>query len=61
MSRSDIGDYLGMQVETVSRAFASLKKRDLVGLLSAEQVVLRRRPGSEPRGLGEALGASEMA
>jgi CRP/FNR family transcriptional regulator len=43
MSRSDIGDYLGMQLETVSRAFAKLKEQGLVDLLCTEQVVLHRQ------------------
>jgi CRP/FNR family transcriptional regulator len=46
MSRSDIGDYLGMQLETVSRAFGTLRKRGLVELPSFEQAVLHRRATS---------------
>jgi CRP/FNR family transcriptional regulator len=48
MSRSDIGDYLGMQLETVSRAFAKLKAGNLIGLVSTEQVVLHRQKAASP-------------
>jgi CRP/FNR family transcriptional regulator len=48
MSRSDIGDYLGMQLETVSRAFARLKEQGLVDLPSAEHVVLHRQRVARP-------------
>jgi CRP/FNR family transcriptional regulator len=43
MSRSDIGDYLGMRLETVSRAFAKLKEQGLIELPSFERVVLHRQ------------------
>jgi CRP-like cAMP-binding protein len=43
MSRSDIGDYLGMWLETVSRAFSKLKKQGLVSLPSFGQAVLHRQ------------------
>jgi CRP/FNR family transcriptional regulator len=32
MTRSDIADYLGITVETVSRAFSLLKKKGLIEL-----------------------------
>ena len=31
MSRTEIGDYLGLTIETVSRAIGKLKKRDVIG------------------------------
>jgi hypothetical protein len=48
-----------MQLETVSRAFAKLKARDLLGLVSAEQVVLHRR-GAARREEPEQPGASAL-
>lgn len=32
MSRTDIGDYLGLTIETVSRVFSRLKERRIIGL-----------------------------
>lgn len=32
MSRTDIGDYLGLTIETVSRVFSRLKERQIIGL-----------------------------
>jgi DNA-binding transcriptional regulator LsrR (DeoR family) len=34
MTRQDIGDYLGLTVETVSRALAKLKKEGLISIPS---------------------------
>jgi CRP/FNR family transcriptional regulator len=52
MSRSDIGDYLGMQQESVSRAFAKLKEQDVVDQVSAAQVLLLHRPkAARPEGV----------
>ena len=38
MTRQDIGDYLGLTIETVSRAFARLKKEGLIEIYSAHTV-----------------------
>ena len=38
MTRQDIGDYLGITVETVSRCLARLKREGLIGFRSARQV-----------------------
>ena len=40
MSRSDIADYLGLTIETVSRTFTALKDEGLIDLPSAQHVVL---------------------
>jgi CRP/FNR family transcriptional regulator len=57
MSRSDIGDYLGMRVESVSRAFAKLKEQGLVELLSFERAVLHRQQAASAEAV-EQPGAS---
>ena len=41
MSRSDIGDYLGLSTETVSRTFTQLKTRGLISLKAGGRVDLR--------------------
>jgi CRP/FNR family transcriptional regulator len=43
MRRSDIGDYLGLTIETVSRTFTQFKKAGLIGLPSQSQVALLQR------------------
>lgn len=43
MSRRDIGDYLGLTLETVSRALSQLQAQGTVGLSSAREIVLRDR------------------
>ena len=40
MSRTDIGDYLGLTTETVSRTFTQLKTSNLISLLPANKVEL---------------------
>ncbi len=40
MSRNDIGDYLGLTVETVSRTFTRLRKTGLIELRGAHHVAL---------------------
>jgi len=44
MSRSDIGDFLGLTVETVSRTFTRLKKLDVIGLEGSHNVAIIDRP-----------------
>jgi CRP/FNR family transcriptional regulator len=43
MSRTEIGDYLGLTVETVSRAIRKLKKRDVIRLMASDEVVVLDR------------------
>ena len=40
MMRSDIGDYLGLTIETVSRTFSQLKKKGLISFSSSHEVCL---------------------
>ena len=44
MCRRDIGDYLGLALETVSRALSQLQSQGVLGFPGARQVVLRNRP-----------------
>lgn len=43
MCRRDIGDYLGLTLETVSRALSQLSDQGVLVLSSARQIVLRNR------------------
>jgi CRP/FNR family nitrogen fixation transcriptional regulator len=43
MCRRDIGDYLGLTLETVSRALSALQSEGVVGFSNARQIVLRDR------------------
>ena len=43
MCRRDIGDYLGLTLETVSRALSQLEAQGVLGLAGARQIVLRNR------------------
>ncbi|MEQ8355777.1 MAG: helix-turn-helix domain-containing protein [Kiloniellaceae bacterium] len=43
MSRTDIGDYLGLTTETVSRTFTQLKQRGIIQLLANHKVSLAKR------------------
>jgi len=47
MSRGDIGDYLGLTLETVSRTFAALKHGGLIELAGAHRLLLLDRPALE--------------
>ena len=40
MSRGEIGDYLGLTIETVSRSMGKLKKRGLIGLVGSDGIVV---------------------
>ena len=40
MNRREIGDYLGLTIETVSRSMGKLKKRGLIGHVGADGVVV---------------------
>jgi len=40
MKRSDIADYLGLRLETVSRAFSKLKKREIIAVNDDDVVIL---------------------
>lgn len=53
MTRQEIADFLGLTLETVSRAFSELKRRGLVALLRADEVRIRDR-GSMQRLAGAA-------
>jgi CRP/FNR family nitrogen fixation transcriptional regulator len=43
MSRRDIADYLGLTLETVSRGFSELQKKQALELSGARHVTLRNR------------------
>jgi CRP/FNR family transcriptional regulator, nitrogen fixation regulation protein len=43
MCRRDIGDYLGLTLETVSRALSQLHAEGILGFSGARQIVLRNR------------------
>jgi len=47
MSRTDIADYLGLTIETVSRTFSILKREDIIALPSAQHVVILDREALE--------------
>jgi CRP-like cAMP-binding protein len=47
MSRTDIGDHLGLTMETVSRTFAQLRKDGVIELKSSHDVTIRDRAALE--------------
>lgn len=38
MTRAEVGDYLGLTIETVSRCFTKLRKSNIISLLNADRV-----------------------
>lgn len=40
MNRTEIADYLGLTVETVSRSIGKLKKRSVISLLESDEVIV---------------------
>jgi CRP/FNR family transcriptional regulator len=55
MSRSDIADYLGLTMETVSRMLAKMKHEGIIALPSTARVELRDRKRLEELASGEAV------
>jgi len=47
MTRSDIADYLGLTIETVSRTLTKLRAEGLIDLLSQSEIVIRDLSGLE--------------
>jgi CRP/FNR family nitrogen fixation transcriptional regulator len=43
MSRQDIGDYLGLTIETVSRTIRQLEDASVIAIPSSKRIVLRNR------------------
>ncbi len=42
MTRAEVGDYLGLTIETVSRCFTKLRKLDVIGLPAPDRVQIRQ-------------------
>jgi CRP/FNR family transcriptional regulator len=55
MSRGDIGDYLGLTLETVSRVISQLKARGLIALPNPHRAVLLQPAALRQLAAGEAL------
>jgi CRP/FNR family transcriptional regulator, nitrogen fixation regulation protein len=43
MSRQDIGDYLGLTIETVSRTLTGLESAAVIDVLASRRIALRNR------------------
>ena len=56
MTRQDIADYLGLTIETVSRAFGKLKREGIINIHSAHTVENPRPRNHERVGAGRLTG-----
>jgi len=57
MTRSDIGDYLGLTIETVSRTLTKLRQDGLIALPTPDRIKIRDRDQLEELAEGEAEAA----
>jgi CRP-like cAMP-binding protein len=53
MTRSDIADYLGLTIETVSRTWTRLKQDRLIALPTSTRIEIRDRDQLEELAAGE--------
>ena len=53
MSRSDIADYLGLTIETVSRVLGQLRTREIIDVPTVSRIVFTDRAALEDIGAGE--------
>jgi CRP/FNR family transcriptional regulator len=52
MTRSDIADYLGLTIETVSRTLTRFKSEHLIDIPSASEILIRDRSALESLATG---------
>jgi CRP/FNR family nitrogen fixation transcriptional regulator len=50
MTRQDIGEYLGLTIETVSRTLTGMQETALIELATSRHIVLRNRAALEQLG-----------
>lgn len=58
VSRAEMGDLLGLTIETVSRSFSRLRALDMIALPKSDTVVIRNRPGLMALAQDEGEGAA---
>ena len=54
MSRTDIGDYLGLTTETVCRTLTQLRKSGIIAIENIHTIVIRRPGALEALSQGDA-------